>query len=214
VGRELKTLAETLQGLNLPEATGTPLFATMTEARQALLETEEGASRIHVIVQDLKTLARQGIDELRPVRLSEVLDAALRMGMHELKQRARVVREYQEVPLVSANEQRLVQVFLNLLINASHAISPGATEQNTVKVSLRVHDDGRVMGEVSDTGSGIPPEILPRIFDPFFTTKPGVGTGLGLPICQTIVTGLGGEIRVESVLGKGTAMQVLLPRIP
>jgi CheY-like chemotaxis protein/anti-sigma regulatory factor (Ser/Thr protein kinase) len=101
-------------------------------------------------------------------------------------------------------------VFLNLIVNAAQAIREGNAEQNVIRVSTRM-DEGRVAIEIRDTGSGIAPEALPRIFDAFFTTKPvGVGTGLGLSICHRIVTGLGGEIRVESQLGKGTAFTVLL----
>jgi signal transduction histidine kinase len=113
---------------------------------------------------------------------------------------------------VQANAARLGQVFLNLLINAAHAIEPGRVRENEIRVVARVFVPGQVTVEVRDTGVGIPPEHLRRIFDPFFTTKPvGVGTGLGLSVCHRIITSLGGDIRVESEPGRGTCFFVTLP---
>jgi CheY-like chemotaxis protein/anti-sigma regulatory factor (Ser/Thr protein kinase) len=115
------------------------------------------------------------------------------------------------VPSVEANEARLGQVFLNLLVNAAQALHEGRAQHNEIRVSSRLVGE-RVIVEVSDTGVGIPPAIIGRIFDPFFTTKAvGVGTGLGLAICQRIVTDMGGELTVESEVGKGTTFRVTLP---
>jgi two-component system NtrC family sensor kinase len=112
---------------------------------------------------------------------------------------------------VRGSEARLGQVFLNLLINAAQAIPEGTPDKNRVEVRLR-HEDGVVVAEIQDTGTGIPPEIRGRIFEPFFSTKPrGVGTGLGLSICHDIITRLGGDISVESTVGQGTCFRVLLP---
>jgi CheY-like chemotaxis protein len=120
-----------------------------------------------------------------------------------------------EVPQVLGSEHRLGQVFLNLLINAAQAIPEGAADRNLVNVVTGVADDGRVVVEITDTGAGIPEDVLPRIFDPFFTTKPvGVGTGLGLSIVHGIVSGMGGEIKVRSEPGMGTIFTVLLPPAP
>jgi archaellum biogenesis ATPase FlaH len=100
------------------------------------------------------------------------------------------------VPGVNANEARLGQVFLNLVVNAAQAMQEGRAEYNEIRVTTRLADE-RVIIEVSDTGAGIPPEIIGRIFDAFFTTKSvGVGTGLGLAICHRIVTDMGGELTV------------------
>ena len=114
---------------------------------------------------------------------------------------------------VWANESRLEQVFLNLLVNAAQAMPEGDARRATRSASGRGQDgERRVVLEVSDTGAGIPPDVLPRIFDPFFTTKPvGVGTGLGLSICHGIVTSLGGQIEVDSEPGEGTTFRVVLP---
>jgi CheY-like chemotaxis protein len=106
----------------------------------------------------------------------------------------------------------MVQLFLNLIVNAAQAIPEGATDSNTVRVVTALHPDGRVRIEISDTGSGIRPELMARIFDPFFTTKPvGEGSGIGLAICRSIVASLDGEITVEPNGDRGTLFRVLLP---
>jgi len=113
-----------------------------------------------------------------------------------------------------ANEARLGQVFLNLLVNAAQAIPDGQVERNEIALRTFADEKGHVVVEVADTGSGIASEHLERLFDPFFTTKPvGVGTGLGLSICHGIVSGLGGEIQVDSQVGKGTRVRVVLPAV-
>jgi CheY-like chemotaxis protein len=141
-----------------------------------------------------------------------VLRSALGVAANALRHRAQVEVALAPVPPVLASEHRLGQVFLNLLVNAAQAIPDGHPAGNRVRVVADAADDGRVRVEISDTGSGIPPEILPRIFDPFFTTKPvGVGTGLGLAICHGIVTALGGGIEVESEVGEGATFRVTLP---
>jgi CheY-like chemotaxis protein len=103
-------------------------------------------------------------------------------------------------------------VFLNLVINASHAIREGDIEHNRITIRTNLHSTGQVAVEIGDTGTGIPSENLERIFDAFYTTKPkGVGTGLGLSICHRIVADLGGSIEVTSRVGQGTTFRVLLP---
>src|ERR1019366_3468677 len=131
---------------------------------------------------------------------------------NEIRHRARLVKEYGDVPLVLATEARLGQVFLNILVNAAQALEVGDAAENVIRVRAATERDGQVVVQVSDTGPGIPPDILDRIFDPFFTTKPvGLGTGLGLWICQGIVTSLGGEITAESRPGEGATFRVVLP---
>ncbi|MFL5451413.1 MAG: sensor histidine kinase, partial [Myxococcales bacterium] len=133
---------------------------------------------------------------------------------HELRQKANVVKEYAGVGFALANEGRLVQVFLNLLVNASQAIASSSTEPNEVRIVTCLDAEGRIAVEISDTGGGIPEDVLPRIFDPFFTTKPlGVGTGLGLSICHSLVTAIGGEIDVTSKVGAGTRFLLTLPSV-
>jgi PAS domain S-box-containing protein len=173
----------------------------------------EGCGRMRDIVRDLLTFTR-GADEDRrtPVDVRRVLDASINVAWNEIRHRARLVKDYQDVPLVVANEARLGQVFLNLLVNAAQALQVGDAAENVIRVIARVDESGTVTVEVRDTGAGISPEHLARIFDPFFTTKPvGVGTGLGLWICQGIVSSLGGRISAESAPGGGASFRVVLP---
>ncbi len=190
---------------------GTDL-SRIDEALAALTEAREGGERVRNIVRDLKTFSRTEDSHLSQVDVERVLESSINMTGNEIRHRAQLVRDYGVVPAVECNESRLGQVFLNLLVNAAQAIPEGHASSNEIRVSTRVDSAGRVQIEISDTGSGIPAEHLSRIFDPFFTTKPvGVGTGLGLAICHGIVTGLGGELSVESTLGKGTTFRVALP---
>jgi CheY-like chemotaxis protein len=119
------------------------------------------------------------------------------------------------LPEVDGSELRLGQVFVNLLVNAGHAIAPGRAHENRVQVMARTDNRGWALIEVRDSGQGIPPDIQGKIFDPFFTTKaPGLGTGLGLSVCHGIVTSLGGDITFDSEIGKGTVFRVRLPPAP
>jgi signal transduction histidine kinase len=123
------------------------------------------------------------------------------------------VTELGQLPPVAGRATELSQVFLNLLVNAAHAIPQGNPQQQRVTVATRT-ENGRCYASITDTGCGIPQEVLPRIFDAFFTTKPeGVGTGLGLAITRDIVVRAGGNIRVESAPGKGTTFTVDLPAL-
>jgi PAS domain S-box-containing protein len=182
------------------------------QAREALRDAADGAERVRRIVAELKTFSRPDDETRGPVDLRRVLESALAMARYEVKHRARVVLSLPPEPLaVDANAARLGQVFLNLLVNAAQAIPEGHVDRNEIRVTGAL-DAGRVRVDVSDSGTGIPPEQLGRIFDPFFTTKPiGVGTGLGLAICHGIVSSLGGEIRAESAVGAGSTFTVILP---
>lgn len=170
-----------------------------------------GTRRIRDIARGLGTFSRVEQDRLVPVNLMHVIDAAINMVFNEIKYRARLVKDYGKVASVTANDGRLSQVFLNLLINAAHAIPEGNFEGNEIRV--RTWQEGaEVFAEVRDTGSGVAPEHLSHLFEPFFTTKKaGVGTGLGLPISKNIIEGYGGRIEVQSEVGKGTRFVVRLP---
>jgi PAS domain S-box-containing protein len=181
------------------------------ELPRALREAREGAERVRLIVRDLKTFSRPDDARMEQVDLRRAIDSAVTLAWNEIRHRARLVKVYQQVPEVWANEARLGQVFLNLLINAAHSIPEGAADRNEIRVSTRVDGQGRVVAEVRDTGAGIPEDIRSRVLEPFFTTKPpGEGTGLGLSICHSIVTSLGGELRFTSEVGKGTTFRVVL----
>lgn len=177
-----------------------------------LAEARHGAERVGAIVRDLRTFSRADRDSTGPVDVERVLSSAVRVAGAQLTQRARVVTEYANVPPVRADGPRLEQVFLNLLINAAQALPDGRAEDNEVRISARRLEPSHVVVEIADTGAGIAPELLDRVFDPFFTTKPvGIGTGLGLPICHSIVTAFGGEITAKSRVGEGTTFRIVLP---
>src|SRR6185295_10123720 len=167
------------------------------------------------IVLDLKRFSRPDEAMIGPVDVHEALEYALGIAGHEIRHRARLVRAYSLVPCVVINESRLGQVLLNILVNAAQAIPEGRPDDNTITVRTGEGGRGRVVIEVADTGEGIAPPLLGRIFDPFVTTKPvGEGTGLGLFVSRTIITQAGGEITVESVVGRGTTVRVSLPPAP
>ena len=170
-----------------------------------------GAERVATIVRDLRTFARGDDGSRGPVDLREIIEAAINIAGNTLKQSARIVRDYGETPLVDASPNRLEQVFLNLLLNAAQAIPDGNPERDEIRVRLFT-DRQCAVAEVTDTGAGISDEVLGRIFEPFFTTKPvGIGTGLGLPICRSILAAHGGTIEVECRPGEGATFRIALP---
>src|SRR5262249_1517035 len=185
-------------------------------ARDDLLEelrdAREGVERVRQIARDLKVFSR-GDEEVRgPVDVRRALESSLRMGWNEIRHRARLVKDFAPVPQVDANESRVGQVFLNLVVNAAQAIPEGQTDRHEIRAKTYTDPEGRAVIEICDTGPGIPPDVMKRLFTPFFTTKPvGQGTGLGLSICQRIITALGGEITLHSEVGHGTTARVVLP---
>jgi signal transduction histidine kinase/ActR/RegA family two-component response regulator len=210
---EVRRVQEQLEEASDGQPSMGALARTLAEVVGILGEIDDGTRRIRDIARDLNTFARND-EEQGLVDLRAAADSALRMAAHELRRRARVVRHYQDVPPVRASASRISQVFLNLVINAAHSISMGAHDSNEISVRIR-SENGSVVAEVSDTGSGIAPEHRERLFTPFFTTKPiGQGTGLGLSISRRIVRSLGGDIAAESVPGQGTTMRVTLPAAP
>ncbi|HTL70354.1 MAG TPA: ATP-binding protein [Candidatus Eisenbacteria bacterium] len=179
------------------------------EAAKILADCEEGLERIRTIVSDIRTFSRASAAGRRaPEDLGRILEGVLRIVSFRVSKKAEIVREFGAVPPVPCDAQQLSQVFLNLLVNAAQAI-PG---QGEIRVATAVRD-GRAAVEISDTGSGIPPEVKERIFEPFFTTKDAAeGTGLGLSISADIVKQHGGTIAVESRPGL-TKFTILLPLV-
>jgi signal transduction histidine kinase len=179
---------------------------------EALTHAVEGIHRVRSIVRDLMTFSSGNITERSLVDVRAILQSSIQMAWHEIRHRARLVKALGDVPPVDANEARLGQVFLNLLVNAAQAIPEGAADRHEVRVSTYTNERGQAVVEITDTGVGIPEAILPRIFDPFFTTKRmGEGTGLGLSISHGLVKDMGGEISVRSNVGKGTTFTITLP---
>jgi len=181
---------------------------TLEDLHSIIKDCHDGAVRIRDVVQNLRTFSRLDEAEFKKVDIHEGIDSTLRLLTRFYGDgRIKLARDYGELPPVDCYAGQLNQVWLNLLVNAAHAASGGGD------VSISTRGEGeRVVVRVTDTGCGIAPKHLPRIFDPFFTTKPvGDGTGLGLSVTYSIVERHGGEITVESELGKGTTFTVTLP---
>jgi signal transduction histidine kinase len=169
------------------------------------------------LIRDLRALNRVDESDLSAVPVGPLIRACARIVSAEIAGRARLVLDVDGSPSVHGNEARLGQVFLNLLVNAAHAIAPGDSDANEIRVTARAHGEA-VAVEVRDSGRGIARDELDRLFEPFFTTSPACGAprgrGLGLAICHQIVTSIGGSIDVESTLGEGSTFRVLLRIAP
>jgi PAS domain S-box-containing protein len=184
----------------------------IAELITALKDASEGAERVRRSVEDLRHFSCRVDTFDTPVDVASSIDDAIRMTAHTVRHHATVKCNYGSAPRVHAEEGQLARVFTNLLLNAAQATGDGDAAAHTIAVATRTDSAGRAVIEITDDGPGIAPEALHRIFDPFFTTLPEhAATGLGLAVCHTIVTSLGGEIDVESVLGKGTTFRVSLP---
>ncbi|HEU4731269.1 MAG TPA: ATP-binding protein [Kofleriaceae bacterium] len=207
----LEAVSETLR--TSPATAGAAGSAGHAELNAAISEARDGAERVRKIVQGLRLFSRSEEEQRVPLALSGVIEAAIRLTGNEVRHRAQLVRELGPVPLVVADDSRLTQVFINLLVNAAHAIPEGRSDKNRITIRTRTDEQGRAVIEVEDTGKGIAPDLVSRVFDPFFTTKDvGGGTGLGLSICHGIISGLGGQITIESGPPRiGTVVRVVLP---
>lgn len=184
-------------------------WTRLEEVEEAVQDAREGLQRIRDIVLDVKLFSRPHDTNADALDIRKVCDSSARMAWNEIRHRARLVKDYGEVPPIRANESRVGQVILNLIVNAAQAMPEGHANDNELRIVARRDEAGWAVVEISDTGTGIAPQNLHRIFDPFFTTKPvGVGTGLGLAVCRRIVNELGGRIDVRSELGRGTTFRV------
>jgi len=173
-------------------------------------ESMDGLKRVRDIVQALKDFSHVGETDWQVASLHAGLDSTLNIVGNELKYKARIDKQYGQLPPIACLASQLNQVFMNLLVNAGQAITGEGV------ISIRTgHLDGWVWVEIGDTGGGIAPDHLHRIFEPFFTTKAvGSGTGLGLSLSYGIVMKHGGRIEVASELERGTRFTVHLPVAP
>jgi len=196
---------ETLQNY-VKDITSMTANKTITEDLKAIAqESLEGAQRIKKIVRDLRTFSRKSEVQNILVDINQVLESTLSIVWNEIKYKLDVVKDYQARHKVLADPTELSQVFLNILINSAQAI------KNKGTVMLSTWDDSKnIYAKISDTGCGIPPEVLPKIFDPFFTTNKK-GIGLGLSVSYNIIKRNQGDIRVESKVGEGASFTVQLP---
>jgi PAS domain S-box-containing protein len=196
----------------LPDAAQSP--AGVAALLTVLEEARQGAQRVSAIVRELRSFSRADDETRRHVDLAAVVQGAIKITGHEIRHRAHVATSFEPVRPVWANEARLEQVVINLLLNAAQAVPEARAEHNEIRVTVRPDAEGRAVLEIVDNGEGVAPDVLSRIFDPFFTTKPvGVGTGLGLSICHGIVTTLGGQIAAYSEPGLGATFRVVLPTV-
>jgi PAS domain S-box-containing protein len=201
----LEVILENLLGHARRPATSADMVEIVEDALSA-------TNRIRAVVRDLRMFSRSSDDDHRAVDLERVLESALRMARNETRHRAKVETHYGRVHAVLANESRLGQVFLNLIVNAAQAVPEGKADENIIRIATFETADRRVTVKISDTGPGIPPEVQKQMFTPFFTTKAiGIGTGLGLSICRRIVASMGGDISFRSDPGRGTEFYVTLP---
>lgn len=179
------------------------------DAPELLRESKEGLARVKRIVNDLRDFARMDTAERASTDIHAVLDSALQVAGNEIRYKAEVVKDYAALPLVVCNAAQMGQVFVNLLVNAAQAIEGHGTI--TLRTGAATES---IWIDISDTGTGMPPETQKRIFEPFYTTKPvGKGTGLGLSISWDIVKRHGGNLEVQSSPGKGTLFRITLPTV-
>ncbi|MFM2119906.1 MAG: hypothetical protein RL722_1374 [Pseudomonadota bacterium] len=205
-----------------PLLAGTPAAASLAALREEIeldylkedvpslmAESREGITRVRKIVQDLKDFSHvDARQEWEWADLHKGIDSTLNIVNNEIKYKADVVKQYGELPEVQCLASELNQVFMNLLVNAAHAVTK---ERGTI--TIRTGTAGAwAWIEIEDDGSGIAPENLSRIFDPFFTTKAvGKGTGLGLSLSYGIAQKHGGQLTVSSTVGQGTTFRLTLP---
>jgi two-component system, NtrC family, sensor kinase len=179
----------------------------LEDARSLLAESKDGAERVRTIVQNLKSFSRVDEANYSYADLNECLESTVTIAWNELKYNTTLNRDYGELPRVKCLPQQLNQVFLNMMVNAAHAIG----RQGEITLRTRQVQD-LVTVAIHDTGCGIPEGIRNRIFEPFFTTKEvGKGTGLGLSISYDIIKKHGGTIEVESSADAGTTFTITLP---
>jgi two-component system, NtrC family, sensor kinase len=200
------TVKRCLEQIEVKDDKGNKYRVTAME----LLKINQMASeRIMEIVRNLRNFARLDESDLKQVDLHEGIDSTLLLIRSSIKPEIRIIKQYGDIPPIQCFPGLLNQVFMNLLINASHSID----ERGTITIETR-YKPGEQQVEIAihDTGKGIAPENLTKIFDPGFTTKGvGVGTGLGLALCYKIMEKHRGRVLVDSVVGEGTTMTVVLP---
>jgi PAS domain S-box-containing protein len=181
-----------------------------SESTHVAKEALVGARRVRDITQGLRVFSRVESNGVVETDLHRTLEAAVNMAHNEIRHRATLQVDIPQLPVVHASEGRVCQVFVNLLVNAAHAIEEGRAAEN--KIGVRAWSEGdQVLVEVIDTGRGIAAADLPRLFEPFSSKAADAGSGLGLSVCKRILDDLGGSIRASSTPGQGSKFTVSLP---
>jgi signal transduction histidine kinase len=179
----------------------------MTDLECLIQETLDGADRVKTIVHDLKGFARVTNEESMLADINAGIESTINIIWNELKYNTTLHKDFGKIPLIKCNQGQLNQVFMNILMNAAQSIAT----QGEVRIKTWT-DSECIFVSITDTGCGMPPSVVHRIFEPFYTTKEvGKGTGLGLSVSYEIVKKHGGEIMVDSTLGKGTTFTVMIP---
>jgi two-component system NtrC family sensor kinase len=181
-------------------------------SRKQLVMLQQQARRATEIVQNLMYFSRPPLPGKTDINVAELVQRTLHLHAYSLRKNNITVDFLPENPLpnVTGDPHQLMQVFLNLVMNAEQAIRE-VRDRGTLRIRLG-KDDGSIMIIFQDDGPGIPADILPKIFDPFYTTKrPGRGTGLGLSICKAILREHGGNVEVASGPGGGAVFMVYIP---
>jgi len=207
INANISLLSERLQ-----EIEGCVPAETLTELTELTQDAIEGAHQIRDIVQALQQFSQASTGRTELLELNPLVSRTVKMVCAEIQKRAVLTQDYGMTPPVEAEEAKLCQVILNLVVNALQSIEPTGSGKN--EIAIRTYSDfrGWAVLEVSDTGKGIPDDVLERVFEPFYTTKPtDLGTGIGLSICHTVISRLGGSIEVESEVSEGTLVRVNLP---
>jgi len=215
--KDLARLLEVYDEIVLPPEVAATVAALKAEIRyeklsddlsSILADCREGAQRICDVVKNLRLFSRLDEAELKKIDIHEGIDSTIRL-LSRYYSGGKIVlhRQYADLPMVNCYAGQLSQVWMNLLGNAAQALN----DQGEVSVSTNIDGDW-ITVVITDNGSGITDEDLPRIFDPFFTTKPvGEGTGLGLSTSYGIIVRHGGAITVTSEVGSGTSVTVKIP---
>jgi signal transduction histidine kinase len=177
----------------------------MKEVRPIVEECLEGTNRIKRVIGDLLSFSRRSKGKKALTDINRLLDATIKILWNEIKYKVDIIKDYRASTRIWVDPNQISQVFLNIIINGAYAIK----DRGTIYIST--HEDGEnIFTRISDTGCGIPQKELSKIFEPFYTTRGG--TGLGLSVSNTIVKSHGGEIKIESEVGRGTSFTIILPK--
>lgn len=177
------------------------------DLKDLIAESREGIERVKTIISAMKDFSYIEEEDFKPADIHKGIETTLNVVNNELKYKAEVVRDFDDLPNVECIISQINQVIMNLLVNAAHAID----DFGQIHIRTRTSGDNVII-EVEDTGQGISEENLNRIFEPFFTTKPiGKGTGLGLSLSFNIIEKHNGRIDVDSKPSNGTCFRITLP---
>lgn len=211
IGTNLDQLRELVVRIRAGDLRGEALKAAADEMITMIDDSREGFRHIKAITRDLRSFARVSRDAVELTDVNEAVRSAVNLTGVQLRHVARLELDLDDISPIPAERAKIVQIFVNLLINAAQAIAEQGTRGHRIGVRSRREEEAIVV-EVSDDGPGIPPEVCGRIFEPFYTTKPADrGTGLGLAVCRDCVEVHHGTIEVESEPGQGTTFRVTLP---